>query len=121
MMGVVLDIKIWLVILAISVLGTVTTLVYYYLGKQGAKAVQERVPQITEERWERAQHLYQEYGSKLLFLSGLPVAGVLLQSAAGALGVGLAVYVVWVLIGRLVRNWVLFLLFDQALGLFVGR
>jgi hypothetical protein len=49
------------------------------------------------------------------------VVGVLLQSAAGALGVGLAVYLVWVLMGRLVRNWLLFLLFEQALGLFVGR
>ena len=96
-------------------------LAYYYLGKRGARAVQERVPQITEERWDRAEHLYREYGSKLLFLSALPVVGVILQSAAGALGVGLSVYVAWVLIGRLARNWVLFLLFDQALGLFVGR
>lgn len=120
MMSVLLDIRIWLVVLAISALGTVTTLAYYYLGKQGAKAVQDRVPQITEERWDRAQHLYQEYGSKLLFLSALPVVGAVLESAAGALGVGLTAYVVWVLIGRLVRNWVLFLLFDQALGLFVG-
>ena len=121
MMGQLLDIKIWLVVLAFSVLGTVTTLAYYYLGKRGGKAVQDRVPQITEERWDRAEQLYEEYGSKLLFLSALPVVGVLLQSAAGALGVGLAVYVVWVLIGRLVRNWVLFLVFEQALGLFVGR
>jgi membrane protein YqaA with SNARE-associated domain len=111
----------WLLVLAISALGTVTTLAYYYLGKQGAKAVLDRVPQITEERWDRAENLYQEYGSKLLFLSALPMVGVILQSAAGALGVGLVVYVVWVLIGRLVRNWVLLLLFNQALGLFVGR
>ena len=120
-MGQLLDIKMWLVVLVISVLGTVTTLAYYYLGKRGARAVQDRVPQITEERWDRAEHLYEEYGSKLLFLSALPVVGLLLHSAAGALGVGLAVYVIWVLLGRLVRNWVLFLLFEQALGLFVGR
>ena len=120
MIGTLLDIKVWAVILALSALGTVTTLVYYYLGKEGASAVQERVPQITEERWDRAEHLYEEHGSKLLFLSALPLVGVLLQSAAGAVGVGLAVYFVWVWIGRLVRNWVLLLLFDQALGLFVG-
>lgn len=114
------DIKLWGVVVAVSVLGTVTTLAYYYLGKRGARAVQERVPQITEERWDRAEHLYKEHGSKLLFLSALPVVGVLLQSAAGAVGIGLAVYFVWVLTGRLVRNWALLLLFNQALGLFVG-
>ena len=120
-MGQLLDIKVWLVVLAISALGTVATLAYYYLGKQGVRAVLERAPQITEERWDRAEHLYEKHGSKLLFLSALPVVGAVLESAAGALGVGLAVYVVWVLVGRLVRNWMLLLLFDQALGLFVGR
>ena len=120
MIDVFFDIKLWAVILAISALGTITTLAYYFLGKKGARAVQERVPQITDERWDRAEHLYEEHGSKLLFLSALPVAGVVLQSAAGAVGVGLAVYFVWVLTGRLVRNWVLFLLFEQTLGLFVG-
>ena len=120
MIGALLDIKLWAVIAAVSTLGTVTTLAYYSLGKEGARAVQQRVPQITEERWDRAEYLYQEHGSKLLFLSALPVVGVLLQSAAGAVGIELAVYFVWVLTGRLVRNWVLLLLFNQALGLFVS-
>lgn len=120
-MGQLLDIKIWLVVLAISALGTAATLTYYYLGKQGVKAVLERIPQITEERWGRAEHLYERHGSKLLFLSTVPVVGALLESAAGALGVGLTVYLVWVLVGRLVRNWILLLLFDQALGIFVGH
>ena len=86
-----LDIKVWSVILAISALGTAATLTYYYLGKQGARALLERVPQITEERWDRAEHLYEKHGSKLLFLSTVPVVGALLESAAGALGVGLIV------------------------------
>ena len=120
MIGVLLDIRLWGVIVAVSTLGTVTTLAYYYLGRRGARAVQERVPQITEERWDRAEYLYQEHGSKLLFLSALPVVGVLLQSAAGAVGIGLAVYFVWVLIGRLVRKWALLLFFKQALGLVVS-
>ena len=120
-MGLVLDIKIWLVVLAVSALGTVATLTYYYLGRQGAEAVKARLPQITEERWDRVEHLYEQHGSKLLFLSALPVLGVLLQSAAGVAGMGLTVYIAWVLIGRLVRNSVLVLLFEQTLGLFLGR
>ena len=120
MIGALLDIKMWAVILVVSALGTATTLAYYYLGREGARAVQERVPQITEDRWDQAEGLYQEHGSKLLVLSALPVLGVLLQSAAGAVGIGLAVYLVWVLTGRLVRNWVLLLLFNQALGVFVS-
>jgi membrane protein DedA with SNARE-associated domain len=121
MTGHLLDIKIWLIVLAISAMGTAATSTYYYLGKRGARAVLERVPQITEDRWKRAEQLYEEHGSKLLFLSAVPIVGVVLQSAAGALGMGLLVYLIWVLAGRLVRNWVIVLLFDQTLRLFVGR
>jgi membrane protein YqaA with SNARE-associated domain len=116
-----LDIRIWLVVLAVSALGTGAALAYYYLGRKGVHAVMERLPQITEERWDRATRLYQKVGSALLFLSGVPLIGALLQTAAGALGVGLIAYVVWVLLGRVVRNWILLLLFDQTLQILAGR
>jgi membrane protein YqaA with SNARE-associated domain len=116
-----LDIKAWLVVLIASALGTGAALAYYYLGKEGVHAVMERLPQITEDRWDRATHLYHEVGSRLLILSSVPVIGALLQTAAGAMGVGLTAYVVWVLLSRVLRNWILLLLFDQTLQLFAGR
>jgi membrane protein YqaA with SNARE-associated domain len=116
-----LDIRAWLAVLIVSVLGTAATLTYYYLGKEGVHAVMKRVPQITEERWDRAQRLYGKVGSKLLFLSSVPMVGALLETAAGALGTGLIVYLVWVLVARVVRNWILLLVFDQTLRLFSGH
>lgn len=120
-MAVLLNINVWLVVLIVSGLGTAATLVYYYLGREGVHAVMERPPQITEERWDRATRLCQKVGSAHLFLSGVPLVGALLQTAAGALGVGLTAYVVWVLLGRVVRNWILLLLFDQTLQMLTGR
>lgn len=116
-----LDIKTWLAVLIVSVLGTAATLTYYYLGREGAHAVMKRVPHITEERWERAQRIYSKVGSKLLFLSGVPMVGALLETAAGALGTGLTVYLVWVLVARVVRNWILLLVFEQTLRIFSGH
>lgn len=116
-----LDIKMWLVILIVSALGAIVTLAYYYLGKEGAEAVFSRFPQIDTERWSRVQHLYEKHGSGLLFLTFIPMAGVLLSTAAGAFGVSLWVYLFWVWIGRVARNWVLVQIFDQALAVLVGR
>lgn len=120
-MAILLDIKVWLVVLIVSALGTAATLAYYYLGREGGRAVMDRLPQITPERWDRATNLYQRVGSRLLVLSSVPVIGAVLQAAAGALGVGLDVYIVWVLLSRVLRNWILLLLFDQTLQLFSGR
>jgi membrane protein YqaA with SNARE-associated domain len=116
-----LGIKIWLVILIVSALGAIVTLAYYYLGKEGVEAVFSRFPQIDTDRWSRVQHLYEKHGSGLLFLSFIPMIGVLLSTAAGAFGISLWAYLFWVWIGRVVRNWVLVQIFDQALAVLVGR
>jgi membrane protein YqaA with SNARE-associated domain len=120
-MELLLNLKIWLLVLIISVLGTIVTLAYYYLGKQGVRAVLARFPQLKHAQWDRVQHLYEEHGSGLLFFSSLPVVGVLFTAVAGAVDIGLATYFLWVLLGRMFRNWIILLLFDQTLVLFFGR
>lgn len=120
-MTLLLDVKIWLLILLLSTLGTVAALSFYYLGKRGTEAVLERFPQIKEERWEEVQDLYQEHGTGLLLLSSIPMVGGLLIAAAGAFGVGVFTFFLWVLVSRVVRNWLVVLLFDQTLGFLLGR
>lgn len=116
-----LDVKIWLLVLVISTLGTVAALSFYYLGKRGTEAVLERFPQLKEERWEEVQDLYQEHGAGLLLLSSIPMVGGLLIAAAGAFGIGVSSFLLWVLASRVVRNWLVLLLFDQTLGFLLGR
>jgi len=117
-MTLLLSIKMWLLVVGVSVIGTATSMAYYYLGQQGADAVFDRFPQIGQENWRRVHRWYQERGSGLLFLSGIPMVGVLLTTAAGAFGIGVVTYLTWVLLGRLARNWVALLLFDQTWTLF---
>ncbi len=120
-MSLLLDPKIWVLVIAASTLGTSASLAYYYLGKKGADEVLARYPQIGRERWDRVQHLYRDHGSPLLVLSLLPMVGLLIESAAGAFGIRLAIYLCWVLIGRVLRNWLLLLFFDQTARLLVGN
>jgi membrane protein YqaA with SNARE-associated domain len=111
------EVKVWVLVVGLSVVGTVATLAYYYLGKQGYEAVLKRFPELKRERWEQVRSLYDRYGATLLFLSSIPMIGILLSTVAGAVGIRVTAFFLWVLIGRLARNAVLLLLIDQAVGL----
>lgn len=112
-----LEVKVWVLVVGLSVVGTIATLAYYYLGKEGYEAVLQRFPDIKQQQWERVHFLYDRYGAVLLFLSSIPMVGMLLTTVAGALGIRVVVFLLWVLIGRLARNVVVLLLIDQAAGL----
>jgi membrane protein YqaA with SNARE-associated domain len=112
-----LEVKAGILVIGLSVVGTLATLAYYYLGKEGYDAVLKRFPEIGQGQWERVYSLYERHGAILLFLSSIPMVGVLLTTVAGAIGIRVLVFFIWVLMGRLVRNSVLLLLVDQAVGI----
>jgi membrane protein DedA with SNARE-associated domain len=70
------DLKLWLLILLVSALGTIPPLTYYAVGKRGTHAVLERFPQVTEERWEKAHRLYEKHGVALTFFTAVPMIGI---------------------------------------------
>ena len=119
-MNFLLEPSIWLLVLIVSALGTCVTLAYYYLGKQGADAFLDRFPKLKQEQWDRVQRLYGEHGSGLLFLVSLPWIGILFAAVAGAVGIRLLTYCIWVLLGRIVRNWIIVLVATGTLSFLVG-
>lgn len=119
-MSLLLDPKTWLLVLLVSALGMIAPLTYYYVGQRGMQAVMARFPQIRHEQWTRALELYQEHGSWSLFFSAIPMIGIVLCATAGSVGVRILTFVLWVLTGRIVRNWLILVLFDQTLQLFFG-
>lgn len=106
---------VWLLVLVLSVAGVGTALVPYYVGKRGIEAVVARFPRLEEERLRRVDGLYREHGSGLLFFSFIPMLGVLLTAGAGIVGVEISTFVIWVLVGRTLRNSIFLVLIDQGL------
>jgi membrane protein DedA with SNARE-associated domain len=109
------DLRVWGVVLLLSVLDTAAALVPYYAGRRGIEAVLDRFPRLRRERLERVQRLYQEHGNGLLFFCFLPMLGVLLSAGAGVAGVQVVAFVPWVLAGKMVRWSIVLVLFDQTL------
>lgn len=109
---------VWLLVLVLSVAGVGTALVPYFVGKRGIEAVAVRFPHLGEGRLQRVDGLYREHGSGLLFFSFVPMLGVLLTAGAGIVGVEMSTFVLWVLVGRALRNSILLVLIDQGLRAF---
>lgn len=104
-MDLLLEPQAWLIVVLFTMLGVVGNLALYQLGKRGVGAVQKRFPRITPERWQRVQSLYENRGSWILLLSGIPVLGAVLTTGAGAFGVTQLSFLFWVGIAKLARNW----------------
>lgn len=110
----------WLLVILLSLLGLVGNLALFKLGKEGQEAVASRFPRIDPARWKRAGELFETRGSWILLLSSLPGLGIVLSTAAGAYGVKTLEFVLWVLIAKMARNWILLIIVVNFYGLFVG-
>jgi membrane protein YqaA with SNARE-associated domain len=119
-MHLLLDPTAWLIVIAFSVLGSIGNLALYQVGSQGVDAIRQRFPRIKEDQWLRVKSLYDKYGGWILLLSGIPVLGSLLTTAAGAFGVPRPLFLLLVTIGKMLRNWVLAILIYGTYNYFRG-
>ena len=101
-------------------MGSIGNLALYQVGKQGVDAIRKRFPRIKPEQWQRVKRLYDNYGGWVLLLSGIPVLGSLLTTAAGAFGVPRPAFFLLVMIGKMLRNWLLAILLVGGYRHFAG-
>ena len=98
--------RLWLLVLLISAWGTAGSLIPYYVGQRGTRAVFEHYPRLRGRPWERLEALYQRWGVLALILSAVPGLGAALLVAAGACGIGRCAFLFWVFLGKVLRYWV---------------
>jgi membrane protein YqaA with SNARE-associated domain len=110
----------WLIVIALSLLGSFGNLALYQVGNQGIDAIRARFPRIKDEQWLRVKGLYDKYGGWVLLLSGIPVLGSLLTTSAGVFGVPRPLFLLLVTIGKMMRNWLLAILAAGAYQRFWG-
>lgn len=119
-MHLLLDPTAWLIVVAVSLLGSIGNLALYQVGKQGVDAILKRFPRIKPEQWQRVKGLYDSYGGWVLLVSGVPVLGSMLTTAAGAFGVPRPTFLLLVTIGKMLRNWMLAILIAGTYSYFKG-
>ena len=98
--------RLWILVLLVSAWGTAGSLIPYYVGQLGTKAVFEQYPKLQGQRWERLEALLQRWGAVALVLSGIPGLGAALFVAAGAVGIARRIFLFFVFLGKVLRYWV---------------
>ena len=119
-MDMLLEPKAWLLVVLASLLGALTNLTLYELGREGVEVVSSRIPRIKPEQWHRARELFERRGAWILLLSGVPGLGMVLVTAAGAFGIHVAEFVVWVTGGKGLRNWLVLIIAVEVYRSVVG-
>jgi membrane protein YqaA with SNARE-associated domain len=103
------DLRFWSLVIAFTALSLIGSVTKYQLGKKGLPVVQERFPQVGEERWDQAETYIERWGAPALLLVGIPGLGLALTTMAGAYGVNFNQFLIWVFLGKFLRNTLLVL------------
>ena len=103
------DLRFWSLVIAFTALSLIGSVTKYQLGKKGLPVVQERFPQVGEERWDKAGTYIDIWGAPALLLVGIPGLGLTLTTMAGAYGVNFNQFLIWVFLGKFLRNILLVL------------
>ena len=98
------DLRFWSLVIAFSALSLIGSVTKYQLGKKGLPVVQEKFPQVGNERWDKAGTYIDRWGAPVLLLVGIPGLGLTLTTMAGAYGINFNQFLVWVFLGKLLRN-----------------
>jgi membrane protein YqaA with SNARE-associated domain len=100
------EFRLWALVLFVSALGTSGSLIPYYMGQRGTKAVFENYPKLEGQPWQRLEAAFQKWGAFTLILSGIPGVGAALLVAAGACGIERRIFLSCVFLGKVLRYWV---------------
>jgi len=93
-------------------------LALYRAGQRSAKAALSDVPGFNPERRARLEAMFQTRGTYILLLASIPGIGAATAAVAETVGVATALFVFWVTISNLIRNWLLVILSGQLASLF---
>jgi membrane protein YqaA with SNARE-associated domain len=116
-----LDWRAWSVVIFLALVTLIFSAGKYRLGRDGFEALKEHYPQVSDERWNRVNTYFRRWGAPVIFFSFLPLLTWIIPPAAGAYGIRFRTFVIWAFIAKVVRYWILILIFYGGFQLFSGK
>jgi membrane protein YqaA with SNARE-associated domain len=105
-----LDWRVWAVVIFLTVLTLVFSVAKYRLGKSGFETLKEHYPQVNDERWDRLNGYFDRWGAPVVFFSFVPFLAWIIPPAAGAYGIRFRAFLFWAFLAKMVRYWLLILI-----------
>ena len=102
--------QLWLLIVVLSLVGSLARLPNYYGGLRGKETIETLYPRIKPETWEQVLDWYRRLGPLPLLVSSIPFIGTVLTIAAGMAGIKRTFFLLFVCLSKIIRNWLLVLI-----------
>ncbi len=83
-----------------NTLGSITN---YYVGKLGTNFLLSRYIKVDSQKRQKAEKMYQKWGSPILSLAWIPIIGDPLTVVAGVFNLDLWIFTFWVALGKSFR------------------
>jgi membrane protein YqaA with SNARE-associated domain len=112
------DVRLWLFVLMVTVIGLAEKYAIYRAGQLGAETDIPDAMGYSPERRARIKTMLETRGTYILLLASIPGIGAATAAIAGSVGVAIPVFVFWVTISNLVRNWLIVILAGQLAAFF---
>ncbi|MFC2046596.1 hypothetical protein ACFLTC_03635 [Chloroflexota bacterium] len=113
------DPKLWIIVLVWGAIMMLERGMVFYASQQKGMAALNSLPGMTPERMESVASMFDRLGSGVLLFASIPMFGQLLTAIAGAGKASRATFVVFVAVSYLVRNWLIVILSEQIVNLFL--
>jgi membrane protein YqaA with SNARE-associated domain len=92
------------IVLVATIGSTVGALINYFIGREGGDFIFSRFQKIDQSTLRRAEQFFEQRGAVTLGFSWLPFIGDALTVVAGAVHTDLRIFLLWVTLGRAVRE-----------------
>lgn len=114
MLNLFLDWKLWGLDVLLALITVSASVAKYEIGKGGFKTLQEHYPRLKAETWEKAKGYFDRWGAPFILISFVPILTWIIPAAAGAFGIGFRTFLVFAFLAKVIRYWILILLFFGA-------
>lgn len=111
---------IWPLVLLLTLSGAAFSYVKYQAGSVGIDEILKRYPNLSRDRLEQVDGLFDRHGSIVLFLTGIPVLDTIVSLVAGASKVKRGTFILWVSVAKLLRWSLLAVILSGGFALLSG-
>ena len=102
-----LDWRLWAVVLVLGGITVIASVGKYKLGQGGYQVLKNHYPQVSEERWETVHQYFVRWGAPLVLASFLPFLTWIILPAAGAFGIRFRTFLIFAFLAKIIRYWIM--------------
>jgi len=111
MLDLLLNWRLWGIVIVLAAITVNASLAKYEVGKKGFHSLREHYPKVDAERWDQVNGYFNRWGAPVVLISFVPLLSWIIPPAAGAFGIRLRNFLIFAFLAKIIRYWILAFIF----------